>query len=101
MLFILLRAALPRPRYDQMMAGWMVCLPVTLLNLLVTGAVVLVRAPMRRTEMVAHNARKTGSVANLRSMWMIFWRLTRKRDDDPIPRSSRCTCRRAIGDASC
>jgi len=40
--FILLRAALPRPRYDQMMsAGWKVCLPLTLLNLLVTGAVVL------------------------------------------------------------
>jgi NADH-quinone oxidoreductase subunit H len=30
MLFILLRAALPRPRYDHlMMAGWMVCLPLT------------------------------------------------------------------------
>jgi NADH-quinone oxidoreductase subunit H len=41
-LFILLRAALPRPRYDQMMsAGWKVCLPLTLLNLLVTGALVL------------------------------------------------------------
>lgn len=40
--FILLRAALPRPRYDQMMAaGWKVCLPLTLINLLVTGAVVL------------------------------------------------------------
>jgi len=44
MLFILLRAALPRPRYDHLMtAGWMVCLPVTLLNLLVTGAVLLAR----------------------------------------------------------
>src|SRR5690606_2841668 len=39
MLFILLRATLPRPRYDQMMAaGWKVCLPLTLINLLVTGA---------------------------------------------------------------
>jgi NADH-quinone oxidoreductase subunit H len=44
-LFILLRAALPRPRYDQLMAyGWKVMLPLTLLNLAVTGAVVLVRA---------------------------------------------------------
>lgn len=44
MMFILLRAALPRPRYDHLMtAGWMVCLPVTLLNLLVTGAVLLAR----------------------------------------------------------
>ena len=44
MLFILLRAALPRPRYDHlMMAGWIVCLPVTLLNLLFTGAVLLAR----------------------------------------------------------
>lgn len=42
MMFILIRAALPRPRYDQMMAaGWKVCLPLTLVNLLVTGAVVL------------------------------------------------------------
>ena len=42
MLFILLRGALPRPRYDQIMAvGWKVCLPLTLINLLVTGAVLL------------------------------------------------------------
>ena len=43
-IFILLRASLPRPRYDQLMAfGWKVCLPLTLVNLLVTGALVLVR----------------------------------------------------------
>ena len=42
MLFILLRASIPRPRYDQVMAfGWKFCLPLTLLNLLVTGALVL------------------------------------------------------------
>jgi len=42
MLFIPLRAALPRPRYDQLMSfGWKVMLPLALLNLLVTGAVVL------------------------------------------------------------
>lgn len=41
-LFILLRAALPRPRYDQLMAfGWKVMLPLSLLNLAVTGAIVL------------------------------------------------------------
>ena len=41
-LFILLRAALPRPRYDQLMAyAWKVMLPLTLLNLLVTGGLVL------------------------------------------------------------
>jgi NADH-quinone oxidoreductase subunit H len=40
--FILLRASLPRPRYDQLMAyGWKVMLPLALLNLLVTGAIVL------------------------------------------------------------
>jgi NADH-quinone oxidoreductase subunit H len=45
MMFILIRAALPRPRYDQIMsAGWKFCLPLTLLNLLVTGAVVLWQA---------------------------------------------------------
>jgi len=43
--FILLRAALPRPRYDQMMdAGWKVCLPLTLINLVITGAVVLMHS---------------------------------------------------------
>ncbi|WP_024297405.1 NADH-quinone oxidoreductase subunit NuoH [Methylomicrobium lacus] len=40
--FILIRGALPRPRYDQLMAfGWKILLPAGLLNLLVTGAVVL------------------------------------------------------------
>jgi len=40
--YILVRAALPRPRYDQIMAaGWKFCLPLTLVNLLLTAAVVL------------------------------------------------------------
>ena len=42
LLFILLRASLPRPRYDQLMEyGWKVLLPIALVNLLVTGAVIL------------------------------------------------------------
>jgi NADH-quinone oxidoreductase subunit H len=42
-LFILLRATLPRPRYDQLMAlGWKVLLPLSLLNLAVTGGVLLI-----------------------------------------------------------
>ncbi len=41
-IFILLRAALPRPRYDQLMSfGWKVMFPLSLVNLLVTGALVL------------------------------------------------------------
>jgi NADH-quinone oxidoreductase subunit H len=40
--FILLRASLPRPRYDQLMEyGWKFLLPLVLLNLLVTGAIIL------------------------------------------------------------
>jgi NADH-quinone oxidoreductase subunit H len=42
MVFILLRASLPRPRYDQLMAvGWKILLPLSLVNLLITGAIVL------------------------------------------------------------
>lgn len=40
--FILLRASLPRPRFDQLMSwGWKVMLPLALANLLITGAVAL------------------------------------------------------------
>ncbi len=40
--FILLRAAIPRPRYDQLMSlGWKILLPITLLNILLTGALAL------------------------------------------------------------
>ncbi len=40
--FVLLRAAIPRPRYDQLMSlGWKVMLPLTLFNLLMTGAIAL------------------------------------------------------------
>ncbi len=44
MFFILLRASLPRPRYDQLMEyGWKILLPLSLLNLLVTGALILMK----------------------------------------------------------
>ena len=40
--FVLLRAAIPRPRFDQLMSlGWKIMLPLTLANLLVTGGIVL------------------------------------------------------------
>ena len=40
--FVLVRAALPRPRFDQLMSwGWKVMLPLALINLLATGAAVL------------------------------------------------------------
>jgi NADH-quinone oxidoreductase subunit H len=39
-LFILMRAALPRLRYDQLMSyGWKVTLPLALLNLIATGGI--------------------------------------------------------------
>ena len=43
--FILLRASLPRPRFDQVMNwGWKVMLPLALINLMVTGAIVVARS---------------------------------------------------------
>ena len=40
--FILMRAAVPRPRYDQLMTyRWLFLLPLSLINLLVTGAIIL------------------------------------------------------------
>jgi NADH-quinone oxidoreductase subunit H len=40
--FVLVRASLPRPRYDQLMSfGWKVLLPLALLNLVVTGGIIL------------------------------------------------------------
>ncbi|HXR80918.1 MAG TPA: NADH-quinone oxidoreductase subunit NuoH, partial [Saprospiraceae bacterium] len=40
--FILLRASLPRPRYDQLMEfGWKILLPITLINLMITAGVIL------------------------------------------------------------
>lgn len=42
MLFVLVRGSLMRPRYDRVMTfGWMFCLPVSLINLLVTAGVVI------------------------------------------------------------
>lgn len=42
MVFILMRATLPRPRFDQLMAyGWKVLLPLALVNLMITGGILL------------------------------------------------------------
>ncbi|MDZ4714844.1 MAG: NADH-quinone oxidoreductase subunit NuoH [Cytophagales bacterium] len=41
-LFILLRASLPRPRYDQLMEfGWKIILPITLINVVLTAGILL------------------------------------------------------------
>lgn len=40
--FILVRASIPRPRYDKVMLfGWKFCLPLTLVNLIITALVML------------------------------------------------------------
>ena len=42
LLFILFRASIPRPRYDQLLGyGWKIMLPLALLNLMVTAAIML------------------------------------------------------------
>jgi NADH-quinone oxidoreductase subunit H len=42
MIFILMRGSLPRPRYDQLMSvGWKMMLPLALLNLVITGGILL------------------------------------------------------------
>jgi NADH-quinone oxidoreductase subunit H len=41
-MFILIRASLPRPRYDQLMElGWKVLLPLVLMNILITGGILI------------------------------------------------------------
>jgi NADH-quinone oxidoreductase subunit H len=41
---VLLRASLPRPRYDQFMeVGWKILLPLSLLNFMVTAAILLTK----------------------------------------------------------
>lgn len=41
-IFILLRASMPRPRYDQLMEfGWKILLPLTLVNIMVTAGIIL------------------------------------------------------------
>lgn len=43
LLMILVRGSLPRPRYDQLMAfGWKAMLPLAMVNLIITGLVVLI-----------------------------------------------------------
>jgi NADH-quinone oxidoreductase subunit H len=47
LLFVLIRGSLPRPRFDQLMSfGWKVLLPLSLLQLVVTGALVLALDPL-------------------------------------------------------
>ncbi|QJC28770.1 NADH-quinone oxidoreductase subunit NuoH [Enterobacteriaceae endosymbiont of Plateumaris consimilis] len=43
LLFFLIRASLPRPRYDQIMSfGWLICLPLTLINLIFTALIMVI-----------------------------------------------------------
>jgi NADH-quinone oxidoreductase subunit H len=43
LLMILIRGSLPRPRYDQLMTfGWKFMLPLALINLLITSALILI-----------------------------------------------------------
>ncbi len=55
-MFILIRASLPRPRYDQLMElGWKVLLPLVLLNILITGAVLFMHIHNNRSDNLIMN----------------------------------------------
>ncbi|QCI23187.1 NADH-quinone oxidoreductase subunit NuoH [Buchnera aphidicola] len=44
-MFFLIRASLPRPRYDQIILfGWKFCFPLTLINLMITSIVILCKS---------------------------------------------------------
>jgi NADH-quinone oxidoreductase subunit H len=43
LIIIWIRGTLPRLRYDQLMAlGWKVLIPISLINIVVTGAIILI-----------------------------------------------------------
>ena len=72
-----MRAALPRPRYDQLMAwGWKVMLPLALVNLLVTGGVLL--AGSSRTWKDPELRWREHPILQ-RSLWRVFLHAFRRR----------------------
>ncbi|VEB56693.1 NADH dehydrogenase subunit I [Salmonella enterica subsp. enterica] len=85
MMFILIRASLPRPRYDQVMSfGWKVCLPLTLINLLVTAAVILWQAQIRDTKTMTLKELLVGFGTQVRSIWMIGLHAFAKRENADV-----------------
>lgn len=84
MMFILIRASLPRPRYDQVMSfGWKICLPLTLINLLVTAAVILAGAIRGKTMTLKELL--VGFGTQVRSIWMIGLHAFAKRETRMYP----------------
>lgn len=85
MMFILIRASLPRPRYDQVMSfGWKICLPLTLINLLVTAAVILAGA-IRGNKTMTLKELLVGFGTQVRSIWMIGLHAFAKRETRMYP----------------